>query len=69
MVSSKAFVRAIMVFFTYHQERCGFSYFYCKRQVQSNGVDTKVLDIELCPEKRNTDDANYVNILLDLMDE
>lgn len=39
------------------------------RQVQSNGVDTKVLDIELCPEKRDTDDAKNVNILLDLMDE
>lgn len=66
MVSPRFFGARNNGVFTYQQERCGFSYFYYKRQVQSNGVDTKVLDIELCPEKRDTDDAN---ILLDLMDE
>ncbi|KAK3098713.1 hypothetical protein FSP39_022331 [Pinctada imbricata] len=37
--------------FTYQQERTGFSYFYCKRQVLDNGIDTRVLDITLCPDK------------------
>ncbi|KAK3087962.1 hypothetical protein FSP39_012874 [Pinctada imbricata] len=37
--------------FTYQQEGTGFSYFYCKRQVLDNGIDTRVLDITLCPDK------------------
>ena len=35
--------------YTYSQERLGFNYFYCKRQVLSDGVSTKPLDIILTP--------------------
>ena len=38
--------------FTYQQERSGFTYFYCKREVLDNGRDTRPLDIVLCPEKQ-----------------
>ena len=31
--------------FTYEQERCGFSYLYCKRKVLENGIDTVPLDL------------------------
>lgn len=53
--------------YTYQQERFGF--FYCKRQVQANGVDTKVLDIELCPERKDSPDVSNENFLLELMDD
>ena len=36
--------------FTYEQERCGFSYLYCKRKVL--GIDTVPLDLELCPLRK-----------------
>lgn len=55
--------------YTYQQERFGFSYFYCKRQVQANGIDTKVLDIELCPERKDSLDADNEQILLELMND
>lgn len=55
--------------YTYQQERFGFSYFYCKRQVQANDVDTKVLDIELCPERKDSLDVSNEQILLELMDD
>ena len=35
--------------FSYEQQKNGFSYFYCKRQVLSDGVSTVPLDIVLCP--------------------
>ena len=35
--------------FTYTMERCGFTYYYCKREVQKDGIHTKPLDITLCP--------------------
>ncbi len=37
--------------YTYHQERCGFSYFYCKRKVLDDGIHTVPLQITLCPVK------------------
>ena len=37
--------------FTYTMMRCGFTYFYCKRQVDDDGIHTKPLDITLCPSK------------------
>lgn len=40
---------------TYRQVRNGFSYFYCKRKVLSDGVSTEPLDIELCPVKSKCD--------------
>ena len=35
--------------FTYSQEKMGFNYFYCKREVLSDGVSTRPLDICLSP--------------------
>ena len=35
--------------FTYTQSRCGFTYFYCKRKVLSDGIHTVPLDIVLEP--------------------
>ena len=35
--------------YTYTQEKKGFNYFYCKRVVQPDGINTKPLDIELTP--------------------
>jgi hypothetical protein len=35
--------------FTYQQQRAGISYFYCKREVLSDGIHTKPLDITLSP--------------------
>ena len=54
--------------FTYEQERCGFSYLYCKRKVLKNGIDTVPLDLELCPVNRHqndteVDDAYLVHLL------
>ena len=54
--------------FTYEQTRCGFSYFYCKRKVLENGMDTVPLDLELCPVKQRqndseVDDAYLVHLL------
>ena len=40
---------------TYSQDRQGFSFFYIKRTVQPNGIDTKPLSMDLCPwEDYNT---------------
>lgn len=41
--------------FTYTQKRWGLSYFYCKREVQSDGVSTRPLRLTLKPAKRNHD--------------
>ena len=38
--------------FTYTQERSGFSYFYCKRKVNSCGITTVPLDITLTPIRK-----------------
>lgn len=54
--------------YTYQQERFRFSYCYCKRQMQANWVDTKVLDIELCPERKYSLDVSNDQTLLELMD-
>ena len=35
--------------FTYTQTRCGFTYFYCKREVLADGINTQPLDIVLAP--------------------
>ena len=35
--------------FTYSQEKIGFNYFYCKREVLSDGVSTRPLNIYLSP--------------------
>jgi hypothetical protein len=35
--------------FTYTQNKCGFTYFYCKRKVLSDGIHTEPLDILLEP--------------------
>ena len=35
--------------FTYTQERAGFSYFYCKRKLQPDGIHTEPLDLVLTP--------------------
>jgi hypothetical protein len=37
--------------FTYRQNRCGFTYFYCKREVLDDGINTKPLDIVLTPKR------------------
>ena len=54
--------------FTYEQTRCGFSYFYCKRKVLENGIDTVPLDLELCPVRKQqteqeVDDAYLIHLL------
>ena len=40
---------------TYRQKRNGFTYFYCKRKVLSDGSTTEPLDLELCPLKAKKD--------------
>ena len=35
--------------FTYEQARAGFGYFYCKRKLLNDGIQTEPLDITLCP--------------------
>ena len=35
--------------FTYSQTKIGFNYFYCKREVQDDGITTKPLNITLSP--------------------
>ena len=42
--------------YTYQQDRCGISYFYCKRRVLDDGIHTVPLSITLCPwSERNQD--------------
>ena len=54
--------------FTYEQERCGFSYLYCKRKVLENGIDTVPLDLELCPaRKQQTEQEVDVAYLIHLL--
>ena len=36
--------------FTYTQRRLGFTYFYCKREVLEDGINTKPLDLVLIPK-------------------
>ena len=55
--------------FSYQQERCGFAYFYCKREVLENGIDTKPLDIILTPERMEKEDLKLIDILVDLQDD
>ena len=35
--------------YTYSQNKIGFNYFFCKREVLADGVSTKPLDITLSP--------------------
>ena len=54
--------------FTYEQERCGFSYLYCKSKVLENGIDTVPFDLELCPLRKQqteqeVDDAYLIHLL------
>jgi hypothetical protein len=35
--------------YTYAQQRCGFTYFYCKRKVLGDGIHTVPLELTLCP--------------------
>jgi hypothetical protein len=44
--------------FTYHQQRAAFSYFYCKRVIDTDGVSSKPLDIVLKPLKSKFDEEN-----------
>ena len=39
---------------TYKQCKTGFSYFYVKREVCANGIDTKPLRLKLCPWKEQS---------------
>ena len=64
--------------YTYTQDRCGFSYFYCKRKVLADGRTTVPLDLELCNNKEEEEDEpmevdddseNNLQILLSLMEE
>lgn len=48
---------------TYRQMRNGFTYFYCKRKVLSDGVSTQPLDIELCPVKPPKDHETEIDDL------
>ena len=48
--------------FTYSQEKIGFNYFYCKRNVLEDGISTEPLDIELCPW------TNHVQIIEKVQD-
>ena len=50
--------------FTYEQERCGFSYLYCKRRVLENGMDTVPLDLELCPVRKQQEDPEVEDAYL-----
>ncbi|XP_071137847.1 uncharacterized protein [Mytilus edulis] len=42
---------------TYEQTRNGFSYFYCKRKLLSDGVSSVPLDLELCPVPMEIDES------------
>ena len=58
--------------FTYVQERRGFSYLYCKRQVLNDGIHTKPLDITLCPLKpseREVNDQELIDLLASNFDD
>jgi len=37
--------------FTYTQNRLGFTYFYCKREVLEDGISTVPLDLLLVPKQ------------------
>ena len=39
--------------FTYSQTKITFNYIYCKREVQDNGITTKLLNITLSPWDTN----------------
>ena len=47
--SNKGFRSKNNTIFTYEQSRAGLTYFYCKREVLSDGVSTKPLDLVLSP--------------------
>lgn len=61
---------------TYRQVRNGFTYFYCKRRVLSDGISTGPLDVELCPVKSKRDyeiqiddyDSELIHLLHEMND-
>lgn len=61
---------------TYCQARNGFSYFYCKRRVLSDGISAVTLDVELCPVKSKCDyeieiddyDSELIHLLHEMND-
>ena len=56
--------------FTYEQEKCGFSYLYCKRRVLDDGIHTTPLDITLCPVSKKVsenEDDNVLQLLISLI--
>jgi len=57
--------------FTYVQERKGFSYFYCKRKVLSDGIHTEPLDVVLRPDHttQEVDDRRVLDDLVSLLEE
>ncbi len=58
--------------YSYTQRRCGFSYFYCKRRVLDDGINTVPLDVVLCPSKTSVDEVDddlMINILASMMED
>ena len=51
--TNKGFRAKDNTMFTYEQSKKGFGYFYCKRQVLDNGINTIPLDITLSPHDLN----------------
>ena len=44
--------------FSYEQTKNGFPYFYCKRKVLADGINTVPLDIEPCPIRKEREEEN-----------
>ena len=66
---NKGFWARSNTMFSYIQERTGFSYFYCKREVLANGIYTKPLNITLCPERKEPEDLKLIDILVELQED
>ena len=47
--SNRGFRARKNTIYSYQQERSGFSYFYCKRKLLNDGINTAPLDLTLCP--------------------
>ncbi|KAK3104978.1 hypothetical protein FSP39_014553 [Pinctada imbricata] len=48
--------------YTYTQQRCGFSYFYCKRKVLADGRTTVPLDLILRPGREKCEDVTETQV-------
>ena len=44
--------------FTYTQDRCGFSYYYCKRKIADDGIHSEPLDIVITPFNKFQPDSD-----------